>query len=302
MRTVLRVALSMAFLAISFGRPFFAQAAPTPAAVAPENAVVAVRNGRMTLKTQAAPLLSLLEEIAGVADVQIICFSKIPADQLVTADLSGWPVEKTLVSLLNGLNHMVIYAPGDAKRGVVLRGGALSAGSVPGVPRALTVAAKAPGGTTAAEGEGPEQATGGLRIEGRKYSTNAVAAAPSSGAAAGRSKNTASAAQASFDSGAGRQPQRDLTQVIDIFVAKYKKPVSAGEEPRAASARVSAKIAREEFVKRQIDILTKRIESGYSDRQFKYWSKIKDPKFIQDDRALLNIYNQELTTLRNIPN
>lgn len=299
MRTVLRVALSMAFSAISFGCPFFAQAAPAPAAGAQDNAAVAVQNGRMRLKTQAAPLLPLLEEIAGVADVQIVCFSKIPADQLVTADLSGWSVEKTLVSLLNGLNHMVIYAPGDAKRGVVLRGGALAAGSVPGVPRAVTVAAKAPGGKTAAEGEGPEQATGSLRIEGRKYSTlgvNAGAgqAANAAGAVPGRAANTAAAAPiAEIDWGSRPESPSVVTH--------YKKPAYV-ETPERESVRLAAKGAREEFLKGEIARLSKQIESGEADRQFAFWAKRKNPRFVPNDRALLERYNNELTTLYNISN
>jgi len=289
----------MAFLAISFVCPFFALAAPTPVSGAPENPAVAVHNGRMTLKTQAAPLLPLLEEIAGVADVQIVCFSKIPADQLVTADLSGWTVEKTLVSLLSGLNHMVIYAPGDAKRGVVLRGGALAAGSVPGVPRAVTVAAKAVGGKTAVEGEEPKQATGGLRIEGRQYSTlggkaGAGQAAKAAAAVPGQAANMAAAAPiAGID--LGSKPESPSV------VTHYKKP-AYDEAPEREAVRLAAKGAREEFLKGEIARLSKQIESGESDRQFAFWAKRKDPKFVPNDRALLERYNNELTTLYTISN
>lgn len=299
MRTVLRLVLSMAFLAILFVCPFFALAAPFLAAGTQESAAVTVQNGRMTLKTQAAPLLPLLEEIAGAADVQIVCFSKIPADQLVTADLSGWSVEKTLVSLLNGLNHMVIYAPGDAKRGVVLRGGTLAAGSVPGVPRAVTVAARAPGGKTATEGEGPEQATGSLRIEGRKYSTlgvnaGAAQAANAAGAVPGRTANTAAAAPIA---GIGWEGRPESPSVV----THYKKPAYV-ETPERESVRLAVKASREEFLKGEIARLSKQIESGESDRQFAFWAKRKNSRFVPNDRALLERYNNELTTLYNISN
>lgn len=297
MRTVLRLALSMAFLAISFVCPFFALAAPSLAAGTQESAAVTIQNGRMTLKTQAAPLLPLLEEIAGVADVQIICFSKIPSDQLVTADLSGWSVERTLVSLLSGLNHMVIYAPGDAKRGVVLRGGALAAGSVPGVPRVIIVAAKASAGKTATGGEGPEQATGSLRIEGRKYSTLGVnvgagQAANAAGAVPGRTANTAAAAPIA---GSGWESRPESPSVV----THYKKPAYV-ETPERESVRLAAKASREEFLKGEIARLSKQVESGESDRQFAFWAKRKDPRFVPNDRTLLERYNNELTSLYNI--
>lgn len=55
--------------------------------------------------------------------------------------------------------------------------------------------------------------------------------------------------------------------------------------------------AREDYLRYQIDKLTARIESGYSDRQYEFWAQKKDPKYVTNDRDLLARYEQELRAI-----
>jgi hypothetical protein len=309
MRTVLRVTLFTAVLAILIARPFFALALPTvpkPPAENSDSTAVNFQNGRMTIKIQAVPLLTLLEKIAEAADIQIVSSSQIPADQLVSADLRGWSVEKTLVSLLYGYNYIVIYEPGDGNRGVKLRGGILKS-----APRLKGQEAgkgePVADGVGSAAGEGADMPTGSLRVAGRSYSTTMGSDGLSGNAGAARSGqqglppvSNRYASNYQKSSGYDAQPSEEAIQrSVEQSVAKYQKPAAAkvAEKPQQESVRNAAKVAREEYLKNQISMLTKRIESGYSDRQYEYWAKIKDPQFIMHDRTLLQRYNLELGTL-----
>lgn len=325
MRSVRRVVLFAALMTGLLFRPFPVAAAPPATETHGEtgdNPVINFQNGRMTLKTRSAPLLPLLEKIAAVADVRIVCFSKISADQLVTADLSGWPLEKALVSLLNSkdFNFMVIFTPGDGKQGVELRAGMLSGSAAPKAPQpgagsgGLTPHADRAGqssGSPAGPGAGrgkpgsrdrekgggagapvekdPGQMTGSLRIEGRRYSTNA--APPGAAGLPGPA--------GAMNAAASQQSEKFELEAVVQFASRYKKPRKP-ENASAESARLAAKKSREEFIQGQIDMLTQRIESGVSDREFQVWSKIKDPRYLQNDRTLLKRYKQELATLKSI--
>jgi hypothetical protein len=298
-------------LAILIARPFFALALPAmtqPPAESSDNTVINFQNGRMTIKIQAVPFLALLEKIAAAADIQIVSSSQIPADQLVSADLRGWSVEKTLMSLLYGYNYIVIYEPGDGNQGVKLRGGILKSAPRPkgketGEPGLNSQGVADGAGSTA--GEGADLVTGSLRVAGRRYSTTMGIDALSGSAGAARSGqqgllpvSSGYASNYQKSSGYDAQPSEEAIQhSVNQSVAKYQQPAKVGGKPQQESVRNAAKIAREEYLKSQIAMLTKRIESGYSDRQFEYWAKIKDPQFIMHDRTLLQRYNLELSTL-----
>lgn len=311
MRTVRCFTLYMtSLLAIVFFSAFPALALPSLTQASADTQVKAVvnfQNGRMTLMTQAAPLLPLLEKIAAVADVQIISFSKIPPGYLVTADVKGWPLEKTLLSLLDGKNFMVIYSPGADKRGVKFRGDGPAAESARTGSPPVSLEIISSEGETKDSAPRPgqvadlaaEKIAGTLRIDGRNYSTNELKTNSGRDTGAGRSTGREAIVLAA-GRGAGTAEQRNIQRDIDRDVARYIKPSRSFEKPEKEAARVSAKLSREDFLKGQIDMLNENISSGYSDRQFEYWSKIKDPKYIQDDRALLRRYNQELAALGNI--
>ncbi|RJX32653.1 MAG: hypothetical protein C4531_06225 [Desulfurivibrio sp.] len=76
------------------------------------------------------------------------------------------------------------------------------------------------------------------------------------------------------------------------------KDIDAGELA-AEELAADEPFVREDYLRYQIDKLTARIESGYSDRKFELWSQHRDSIYVTNDRELLARYEKELREMEN---
>lgn len=324
---------ALALLLLGGGmRSSFAATPETKAAAAPR---LAYEHDRLSLNAEMTPLVQLVEEIAAAAGCEIVTASTLYADQLVTADIKDWSVVKVMQALLAGTNYLILFSPDVPRQGLYLLSGTTSApagekllvlteegrryqpvpGDVPADAKGQAGAGVFARGKAASALPPRLRSPGIMSGRGQKYPFDAMRenlflpagvnekkeekidmqtreTSYPEAAAAEKHVTAMNGTDSTFvdDDGEGRAESGDATPPYDSL------PDDSDAIPEE-SADVS--FAREDYLRYQIDKLTERIESGYSDRQYEFWSQKRDPKYVTNDRELLARYEQELRAMED---
>lgn len=286
---------------------------------------------RLTLKTDMTSLVQLVEEIAAAVDIEIVTASPIYADQFVSADIKDWSVIKVMQALLGGYNYLILFSVDAPRQGLHLMSGTASApagekllvltedglrykpmqGKVPSAANGKSVGmpARISGGLS-----GPVPAArNSMQYHAQRHSADSIRENLFLPASVNEKKEekiemqtretsypeaTAAEKNVSAMNGTDRSGTEDdgggLGEYDDAAVPYDYLPDDNEAVPEES---VEASFAREDYLRYQIDKLTARIESGYSDRQYEFWSQKRDPKYVTNDRDLLTRYEQELRAI-----
>lgn len=308
-------AFSLIFLSGGTGSAY----GSTPAKKADAAHYLVSRHDRLTLKTDKTPLVQLVEEIAVSAGIEIVTASTMYADQLVSADIEDGPVLKVIEALLEGYNYLIFFPATAPPQGLQLLSGTTSAP----VGEKLLVLTENGCHYQLVQGGFPPDTkgkvagattTGDPGLASRAYTPNALSFPLRSTVMPAsihdrkeeksdmRTRETSSAETAAAEINASSWPKTESSLINDDGegVAEYG-PADApcdtdvvDEDPEQSA---DASFAREDYLRYQIDKLSARIESGYSDLQFEFWSQKKEPKYLTNDRDLLARYEKELRAL-----
>ncbi|MEW6519455.1 MAG: hypothetical protein AB1461_08590 [Thermodesulfobacteriota bacterium] len=98
-----------------------------------------------------------------------------------------------------------------------------------------------------------------------------------------------------------RNPRIAVAEATKPFADDFDSAAGdiVAEELAAEELAADEPFVREDYLRYQIDKLTARIESGYSDRQFELWSQHRDSNYVTNDRELLARYEKELREMEN---
>ncbi|MBU0481334.1 MAG: hypothetical protein KKG47_09545 [Proteobacteria bacterium] len=261
---------------------------------------MAVSNNLIDIAADSAPLISLLEELAGLTDIEIYTDTRIFNHERVSIRAEDWTITQVLNSLLKGYNFVVVFPFND-------RGGRLDAfapsydGNIPemtgqikpGKPGRTFSGAGKPQ-TAAVLRSHPSTEAGNRHARLTGVSTPLVSAVPtgtnadpSTALSPGRTSAT------TFSSGTLAASFREKSAVPATNHEVPDISIDFPEEDPTDQKTTN----RINFIYSQIARLEENIKSGYSDKWYAEWTKLKDPRQVQHDKDILLAYVKELETL-----
>jgi hypothetical protein len=271
---------------------------------------LAYKDGRISLKTHEVPLVSLLQEIVGSTNIQIVTASRIQGDQLINADVQNKSLAETLRLLLAGYNYLVCYHTEPSFRGLQLIAGStfsqagmellpFSDGSKGAVTAAINGSESARNGSGNVQQNKTVHASqewnGGPRVH---VPTNEQRAKQESFTDVAGSRTTRPSRAASGDEHKSAQDStRGNPGTDEEWNGSGDFAEVEGDPAAIEQAALQKNWKREDFLRYKIEILSRNIESGSSDMQYEVWIQRKDKKYVTHDRDLLEHYEKELVTL-----
>jgi hypothetical protein len=267
----------------------------------PGKMVLALDDGRFTVKGNQVPIADLLQEISEASGARIFLFDPIETTR-INVDLEARDLQEVLRTILRGHNYALLFGDTEAEKGLrmmvarehselqpgqavvtkKLRDGpslstrrlssSLQRNRRMGSPNSVRRVTKRDFGRGSAEA-GNQNST----MEQRKSVRGVRKTFETRSAASGQSSKEV--ALTSTEKTAGEQ-----SQMVDA-------PVQTDASPSPSLA------SREDQIIQMIETLEWRIESGQSDRDYDKWAGIKGSRFVQHDEERLAYYEMELQRL-----
>lgn len=293
-------------LSITFAASVWAKIVPGTATGSGTVERLEYENGRISLKATAMPLLPLVEEVCKVTGIEIRTASPVYVDELVDADFKEMSLAAALRELLAGYNYMVMLGTEEGMAGMNLLAGGCSRPQEKKISRSIGFvnSARQGGLITGSAVTAATDRAGGAHGDKRQYRPAVPAARSGAVAAAdrwpGKSSADSSRSGTRAVDGAGQGTLNNSANGDAEALQDYYETETGKDEIDAVEKAVALqnkKDRKEDYFRRQIEMLQQRIDSGVSDREYGYWSQRKDPSYLTHDRDLVKYYEKELEKL-----